>query len=73
MSLPGLRAGTGLTILSWLLRLAFLGSPPLVGWIADQTSLRVGLTLVPVFGVLVIVLAGVMAKRVVRTQEPASA
>ncbi|MFV0286661.1 MAG: MFS transporter [Demequina sp.] len=71
--LPGLRAGTGLTILSWLLRLAFLGSPPLVGWIADQTSLRVGLTLVPVFGLLVIVLAGVMAKRVVRTQEPASA
>ncbi|WP_156160890.1 MFS transporter [Demequina maris] len=61
--LPGLRAGTGLTILSWLLRLAFLLSPPLVGWIADQTSLRVGLALVPVFGVLVVLLAGAMATR----------
>ncbi|WP_084126910.1 MFS transporter [Demequina sp. NBRC 110054] len=61
--LPGLRAGTGLTILSWLLRLAFLVSPPLVGWIADQTSLRAGLTLVPVFGVLIVLLAGSMAPR----------
>ncbi len=61
--LPGLRAGTGLTILSWLLRVAFLASPPVVGWIADQTSLRVGLLLVPAFGVLVILLAGAMATR----------
>ncbi|WP_084102177.1 MFS transporter [Demequina sp. NBRC 110051] len=61
--IPGLREGTGLTILSWLLRLAFLMSPPVVGWIADATSLRVGLSLVPVFGVLVVLLAGVMAPR----------
>ncbi|WP_084077871.1 MFS transporter [Demequina sp. NBRC 110057] len=61
--LPGLRPGTGLTILSWLLRLAFLASPPLVGWIADQTSLQVGLSLVPLFGILVVLLAGVMAPR----------
>lgn len=67
--LPGLRAGTGLTVLSWLLRVAFLISPPLVGWIADQSSLRVGLTLVPVFGVLIVVLAGAMAPR----KEPAPA
>ncbi|WP_062517322.1 MFS transporter [Demequina gelatinilytica] len=66
--LPGLRPGTGLTILSWLLRLAFLLSPPLVGWIADQSSLRAGLTLVPVFGVLIVLLAGSMATR----KEPAS-
>ncbi|WP_062464316.1 MFS transporter [Demequina soli] len=61
--LPGLRAGTGLTILSWLLRLAWLLSPPVVGAIADATSLRVGLTLVPVFGILVVVFAGSMAPR----------
>ncbi|MDN4476561.1 MFS transporter [Demequina sp. SYSU T00192] len=61
--LPGLRTGTGLTVLSWLLRVAFLLSPPVVGAIADATSLRVGLTLVPVFGVLVVVLAGAMATR----------
>lgn len=61
--LPGLKSGTGLTILSWLLRLAFLFSPPLVGLIADASSLRVGLVLVPVFGALVVVLAGAMAPR----------
>ncbi|WP_200808320.1 MFS transporter [Demequina sp. NBRC 110055] len=67
--IPGLREGTGLTILSWLLRLAFLMSPPVVGWIADATSLRVGLSLVPVFGVLVVLLAGVMAPRKARRTE----
>lgn len=61
--IPGLREGTGLTILSWLLRLAFLLSPPVVGAIADATSLRAGLTLVPIFGVLIVALAGVMAPR----------
>ncbi|MDE0572809.1 MFS transporter [Demequina sp. B12] len=64
--LPGLRAGTGLTILSWLLRLAFLFSPALVGAIADATSLRVGLILMPVFGLLVVALAGSMAPKATR-------
>lgn len=61
--LPGLRAGTGLTIVSWLLRVAFLLSPPVVGVIADATSLRVGLAIVPVMGVLVVMLAGAMSPR----------
>ncbi|WP_062136840.1 MFS transporter [Demequina aestuarii] len=61
--MPGLKPGTGLTVVSWLLRLAFLVSPPLVGLIADATSLRVGLLIMPVLGVLVILLAGVMAPR----------
>jgi len=61
--LPGLRSGTGLTVLSWLMRLAFLFSPPVVGAIADATSLRVGLGLVPVMGALVIVLSGAMSPR----------
>ncbi|WP_061965202.1 MFS transporter [Demequina aurantiaca] len=61
--LPGLRTGTGLTIVSWLLRLAFLLSPPLVGAIADATSLRVGLAIVPVMGMMVILLAGAMSPR----------
>lgn len=58
--LPGLRAGTGLTIVSWLLRLGFLCAAPLVGWIADGSGLRAGLLVVPVAGVVVIVLAGVL-------------
>lgn len=61
--LPGLRAGTGLTIVSWLLRVGFLLSPPIVGFIADAHSLRVGLGLMPVMGVLVILFAGTMSPR----------
>ncbi|MEV7692213.1 MFS transporter [Microbacterium sp. NPDC089189] len=61
--LPGLRHGTGLTVVSWLMRLGFLFSPPVVGFIADATSLRVGLLLIPVAGLTVIVLAGVLQGR----------
>ena len=56
--LPGLRAGTGLTLLTWLMRLGFLGAPLIVGVVADASSLRIGLLTVPVAGVAVIVLAG---------------
>ncbi|MGC4174988.1 MFS transporter [Demequina sp.] len=61
--LPGFRAGTGLTILSWTLRLGFLLSPVLVGLIADEVSLRVGLTLVVVAGVLIVVFAQALSQR----------
>lgn len=61
--LPGLRHGTGLTIVSWLMRLGFLLSPPIVGLIADATELRFGLLIVPLAGVAVILLAGVLQKR----------
>lgn len=59
-NVPGLRAGTGLTIVSWLLRVGFLVSPPIVGAIADNVSLRAGLLIVPVAGILVMVLAAVL-------------
>jgi MFS family permease len=58
--LPGLRHGTGLTVVSWLMRLGFLLSPPVVGLIADAASLRLGLILVPAAGILVVTLAGVL-------------
>jgi MFS family permease len=61
--LPGLRPGTGLTAVAWLMRIGFVVAPPMVGAIADATSLRVGLLSVPVAGALVIVLAGVLAER----------
>ncbi|MFI9487755.1 MFS transporter [Promicromonospora sp. NPDC052451] len=64
--LPGLRPGTGLTIVSWLLRLGFLLSPPLVGLVADAVGLRTGLLVVPVAGVLVAVLSPVLARRMPR-------
>ncbi|AKF85490.1 hypothetical protein MFUL124B02_13145 [Myxococcus fulvus 124B02] len=63
--LPGLRPGTGLTVVSWLMRMGFLLSPPVVGLIADAAGLRLGLLVVPLAGGLVMALAGVLsAKRV---------
>lgn len=61
--LPGLKPGSGLTIVSWLMRLGFLCSPPVVGLVADATSLRVGLLVVPLAGLLVILLAPVLRSR----------
>lgn len=61
--LPGLRAGTGLTLVSWLMRLGFLLSPPIVGLVADATSLRAGLLVLPLAGLVVVLLAGVLAPR----------
>jgi len=55
--LPGLRQGTGLTVVTWLMRIGFVSSPPVVGLIADATSLRVGLLVVPAAGVAVMMLA----------------
>jgi MFS family permease len=73
--LPGLKAGTGLTVVSWLMRLGFLLSPPLVGAVADATSLRTGLLVVPIAGLIVIVLAGILKPRLYLTgdgrKEPA--
>lgn len=51
--LPGLPAGVGLTVVSWLLRVGFLVSPTVVGVVADASSLRVALLSVVVSGVVV--------------------
>ncbi|MFF5986675.1 MFS transporter [Prauserella flavalba] len=61
--LPGLRPGTGLTVVSWLMRLGFLLSPPLVGIVADAAGLRLGLLVVPLAGIAVVVLASVLRPR----------
>jgi MFS family permease len=61
--LPGLRPGTGLTVLSWLMRVGSLASPIVVGTIADAESLRVGLLTVPVAGLAAVVLAQVLSRR----------
>ena len=59
--LPGLRPGTGLTAVAWLMRVGFVSSPPVVGLIADATSLRVGLAVVPIAGVAAMLLAGTLS------------
>ncbi|GAA1850561.1 MFS transporter [Microlunatus capsulatus] len=65
-TLPGLAPGTGLTVVSWLLRLGFLLSPPVVGAVADTVSLRVGLLVVPLAGLVVVIAAGVLSGRTAR-------
>jgi MFS family permease len=59
--LPGLRPGSGLTVVAWLMRLGFVGAPPIVGMIADATNLRIGLLVVPLAGVAIVAAAGVLS------------
>ncbi len=61
--LPGLPHGFGLTVVSWLLRVGFLLSPPIVGLVADQAGLRVGLLSVVVAGVGTLILGRVLLNR----------
>ena len=56
----GLPQGVGLTIVSWLLRVGFLISPPLVGLVADAASLRVALLGVVIAGIGVLILGRVL-------------
>ena len=61
--LPGLPHGVGLTAINWLLRVGFLASPPLIGALADATSLRVALLLVVLGGVGALVLGRALPAR----------
>ena len=54
--LPGLAHGSGLTVINWLLRVGFLLSPPVIGVIADASSLRIALLLVVAAGLGALVL-----------------
>lgn len=56
--LPGLKEGTGITVASWLLRAGMLVSSPIIGALAQATSLRVGSGLVLISGLAIIALAG---------------
>jgi hypothetical protein len=67
--LPGLPTGAGLTVVSWLLRIGFLVAPPVVGLVADATSLRVGLLVVPLAGLVILAGAGALPRRAVRHAE----
>ena len=59
-AVAGLRPGTGLTAVSTVLRVIGLVSAPLVGVVADATSLRLALVGVPLLAVVVLVLAGAL-------------
>lgn len=61
--LPGLPHGTGLTVINWLLRVGFLLSPPLIGSIADASSLRIALLTVVLAGLGALVLGRTLPGR----------
>lgn len=61
--LPRFRAGTGLTLVTWLMRIGAFSSPLIVGAIADQFGLRAGLLLLPLVGLIVVLLLPVFSKR----------
>lgn len=61
--IPGLRPGVGLTVVSWLMRLGFLLTPPMIGALSDMLSLRWALMVVPVAGAVTVLLARVLPGR----------
>lgn len=67
--IPGLRTGTGLTIVTWLLRLGSLCAPPIVGTIADTVGIRYGLLIVPLLSLLVVAVAGVLPRKSLANPE----
>ncbi|RRC95577.1 MFS transporter [Schaalia canis] len=58
--LPGLPVGTGLTIVTWLGRLAFLCAPPIVGLIVAATSLTSAMIVLPLGGLMIALTALVL-------------
>jgi len=59
-TVAGLRPGTGLTMVAWLMRIGFLVSPAAVGALADAAGLRVALGLVVVAGLVIAASARVL-------------
>lgn len=55
--IPGVSEGAGVTAVSWLMRVSFLATSPLIGAISEATNLRWALGLLIVVGGVVAVLA----------------
>lgn len=60
---PGLRTGTGLAVVSWLMRGAFLSLSPFVGAVSDIVGLRWAFLVVPVAAVIALCAAGALRDR----------
>lgn len=58
--IPGVRSADGVAVASWLARLSFLAVPPVVGLVADTTSLRWGLATVLVCALIAAALSGLL-------------
>jgi len=58
---PGVRSGDGVTVVSWVARLGFLVTPPVVGLIADNAGIGAGLIIGAVAAAAYALLAGRLA------------
>lgn len=65
----GMDPATGLTIVSWLGRLAFLVAPPLVGLVVQYTSLCTAMIVIPIAGAGLMLTSTVLARKQVNVQE----
>lgn len=62
-SVPGLVPGAGLAILNWVMRIGFLLSPPVVGFLAEQAGMRWVVAPMILGGLIIAVLAGPLLAR----------
>lgn len=60
--LPGLKPGTGLTIVSWLMRLFFFAAPPIIGQVVEASSLLSAIVVLPVAGFVITLCAVVLVE-----------
>ncbi len=58
--LPGVGQGGGVTIVSWLMRVGFLATSPLIGAVTDVTGLRWGMGILMAIGLTTMALAGAL-------------
>ncbi len=70
-AVPGVRAGDGIAVVGFLARLGFLATPPIIGAIADASSVGTGLLIVPVAALGAAVLARALRPRGAAAPEPA--
>lgn len=56
--IPGVGEGAGVTLVSWLMRIGFLITSPMIGMITLATELRWGIALLVPVGIIVFLLAG---------------
>lgn len=69
--LPGVSDGAGVTIVSWLMRVGFLVTSPIVGGITEAAGLRWGLSILMIIGAATVLLAGALRVRPVRPRTAA--
>lgn len=69
-TLPGISEGAGVTLVSWLMRVGFLATSPIVGGLTDAVGLRWALGLLVVVGATAAVLAGALGNGERRGEAP---